>query len=629
MGIVERVDWPTVDGLVSRQQNNREVFSPFVSTYRWWARRPHAVAGALLDAAVEYFAPSTITVSDPFSGGGTVAFEAVERGLAVYAQELFEWPSFGLATSFRPAPANELRKAGEALLKSLSHHRRRYGWHSDSSGGELSHIIRVRRARCPRCDEWNYLFAQPLVSRASRAAGETQGFFGCVACGGINRRRLDVKSFTCSDCGAKRSTSHQQSRMPSFQCAHCDQFIDLSDELARHQQWRPVLVNEVSRGRSRVTLREVSHDDPVHDARNALPQSLFKRIPQGLESDHLIRSGFKWWSDLYTGRQLRVLSEALTQIESLDAATGVKERLKLCVLGAAEMAGYLCRWDRHYPKAYECIANHRFARTTVAVETNLLAEIGRGTIPRRLLGAEKSLNAVSKPGQWPTTRRGSAKARRRRFNSGALVVSGSSTRQLLQDKSVQLVLTDPPYHDDVQYGELARLFHVWMGVTNKSAGETELLEAVPNRSRKTDTRDYEQVVAKCLTECRRTLKRDGRVILTFHNRDLDAWEALTNSLVEAGYAIEAIATVTSENSTDHSKRGKKAFVCDLVLECVRWKHGSGKPSVCGTADGSQRQNLIEMGLAMAEKTNKRRKTELKKVFEERLRQAGCDEVLIN
>src|SRR5258708_1149966 len=98
-----------------------------------------------------------------------------------------------------------------------------------------------------------------------------------------------------------------------------------------------------------------------------------------------------------------------------------------------------------------------------------------------------------------------------------MVVTGSSARQLLGDGTAQLVLTDPPYHDDLQYGELARLFHAWLAVVAETSTPPEDGEAVPNVVRGTTTGRYEQIVKECLTESWRTLARDGRLVLTFHN----------------------------------------------------------------------------------------------------------------
>src|SRR3954469_5655116 len=119
MAVIERVDWGVLDRQVETQQRNRETFSPVVSLFRWWARRPHAVAGSLLDAAIAVFGDDSFIVADPFSGGGTVAFEAARRGLRVYAQDLYPWPSLGLATSLKRTDLGELRYARTRLTERL------------------------------------------------------------------------------------------------------------------------------------------------------------------------------------------------------------------------------------------------------------------------------------------------------------------------------------------------------------------------------------------------------------------------------------------------------------------------------------------------------------------------------
>ena len=103
MALIDRVSWHALDRLVIEQQRNRSAHAPVISLFRWWARRPHCFAGALLDAAKKEFRRESFLVADPFSGGGTVAFEAVRRGLPIYAQDLYPWPSKGLATALTAA----------------------------------------------------------------------------------------------------------------------------------------------------------------------------------------------------------------------------------------------------------------------------------------------------------------------------------------------------------------------------------------------------------------------------------------------------------------------------------------------------------------------------------------------
>jgi putative DNA methylase len=351
-----------------------------------------------------------------------------------------------------------------------------------------------------------------------------------------------------------------------------------------------------------------------------------------VETNHLRTSGFQRWSDLYPHRQLQTLLAAAKEVGTLAFTDEVKRRLLMAVLGACEMAGYVCRWERYHPKAIEAIANHRYARATVVVETNLLSPVGRGTLPRRLQAAEKALTWMRREGAVPKQiRAASSDGRRRHLSTGALVVTGSSTRQVLTGGAARLIFTDPPYHDDVQYGELAQLFHVWMAVSMQTPVPNERAEAVPNAVRGTDTKNYEDLVAACFAASRRTLQRDGRLVLTFHNNDLNAWAALANALARARFVVVGLATVSAENPMDHSKRGKRVFLCDLVIECLqRSVHRGDKsvPTVRGAVSSEERRNLVAVGLAVAEKVNTRRREELKELYQHHLGEWESKEVLI-
>ena len=57
----------------------------------------------------------------------------------------------------------------------------------------------------------------------------------------------------------------------------------------------------------------------------------------------------------------------------------------MAVLGTAEMAGLLSRWDRYYLKSYESMASHRFNFTTLAVEPNVIG-VGTHDMSARRIG---------------------------------------------------------------------------------------------------------------------------------------------------------------------------------------------------------------------------------------------------
>ena len=113
----------------------------------------------------------------------------------------------------------------------------------------------------------------------------------------------------------------------------------------------------------------------------------------------------------------------------------------------------------------------------------------------------------------------------------------------IEDGSVDAVIMDPPYYDNVMYAELSDFFYVWL---KRTAGHVfpELFrrqltdkdnEAVANPARFRGQkgakalagRDYQERMASIFAECRRTLKPNGVMTLMFTHKATGAWDALT------------------------------------------------------------------------------------------------------
>jgi hypothetical protein len=249
------------DSVISAGAATRIWWRSAISLFRWWARRPHCFAGALLDAAQKEFSKEEeFLVADPFSGGGTVAFEAARRGLRVYAQDLYPWPSMGLATALTPADPDEFQRAATRLLEILQPYRKRYWTENGETALETTHIIRVRASACPKCLKRLFLFREPLVSIASRRGEESFGFFGCSACGAVSRRKKDVRSFCCDACNRRSQPAGHvaPSPKPEILCPHCNESAQLADLLSSSPEWKPVLLREQvvqkSQGSSRLRV---------------------------------------------------------------------------------------------------------------------------------------------------------------------------------------------------------------------------------------------------------------------------------------------------------------------------------------------------------------------------------------
>lgn len=605
------LDWPEVEQLVRAHQRNREVHTPPISAFRWWARRSHALIGALLDQAKEA-AGGQLTVADPFSGGGTVAVEAARRELDVYAQDLHPWAVAGLRAALTPVDAEGLERASRKLLAALAPVRAElYRTICPKHGAEAEVLTAfwVRVTRCPGCAGQVFLYPYSLITRASRLPNERRAWWGCQACGGVTERAYPRGRRACVHCDAALAR-HDEPLLPGrfATCPHerCEESFDAFAEAPRFEL---ALIQRRCRdgGRTHVHLAEptaAEREQAEPRKRRAVPRPLRATIPAGLETRVLRRTGFERWADLYAPRQLEVLAAALPALEKLRASAAVKARLRLAICGCAEMAGHASRWDRYYPKAFEAVANHRFAITGLSVETNLLAERGRGTLPRRL-GHSQRIARWARDELPPglVVRGRSLAAPRALRPEGVIVAQGSSESQRPASASIDLVLTDPPYFDDVQYAELAAVFMVWARAAGLVADSTQLdlrSEAVANSVRGTGAERYRALLTAILTETRRTLRRDGRMILTYHNSDARAWWALGSALRDAGFTVAALAVTQAENERDHAKRGRLAFTRDLVVECrADVADRVADPEIAWEPDADEAKELIAAGRTIA------------------------------
>jgi putative DNA methylase len=146
----------------------------------------------------------------------------------------------------------------------------------------------------------------------------------------------------------------------------------------------------------------------------------------------------------------------------------------------------------------------------------------------------------------------------------ARVVQGSSERILMPDNSVDLILTDPPYHDDVQYDELSLPLRAWAHLPTSRLEN----EAVARHSAGQDTESYQELLARIFREARRVLVADGHLILSYANREPQAWVAVLCALQKAGLRAVGYTIVHSENETDYAKRGVGACALDMIMDLV-------------------------------------------------------------
>ncbi len=335
-------------------------------------------------------------------------------------------------------------------------------------------------------------------------------------------------------------------------------------------RWMPVLVERTASGRREFGPPSKHELVAAADTSWPLQPCLPSIAKGGTETTVLRRYGMTRWDHVMPRRQHAVVNALVDTIDAAAAGDeAVASALHAAVLGSVEMAGYLSRWDARYLKAYEAMANHRYNVTTLSAEPNVWGapQSGRGTVGRRLAHLAKAGNwYAERLGRTPSVV-GPLPAGQRRSNGSRTidvrVVVGSSTRLLAASNSIDLVCTDPPYHDDVKYGELSEIFRAWAGLDASRVNGEAVVSADT-----IDTDTYEITLTQAFREMRRALKPDGHLVLSYANRDPAAWVALFSALQAAGFTAIGFQVVHAENDVDHAKVNRRACNLDLILDLV-------------------------------------------------------------
>jgi putative DNA methylase len=552
------------------EARSREHHLPVISLYRWWARRTRAITDALLEGASLQLGDHMV-VADPFAGGGVIALSALTQHHTVVAQEIDPWAARNLATMATPGNPADVDQVETFLAAALATTGDAYL--TTMSSGEPARVattLRVATSACPACTAEVRLYPGALVTRNRRVDGSVptnaSAWFACRA-GHLHLHR--PVQHNCPTCARRVRTAERYTVGRRVTCWSCRKQLSVAEIMSNGVEWKPILVQRVC-GRTAMEFAEPSPDELVA-ANPVISRVNLGAIPDGSETAALLRHGFRDFSDLYPTRQLATLQRLLLACDDIPAASPwARQVAKSCVIGAAEFAGLATRWDPSYLKPYETIASHRFNITTLSAEVDPWGERGRGTVRRRLAAARRAAVWLALEDVPTTVHTRTGASRRTRLGKGLTVITGTSSRLPVPSQSVDLILTDPPYHDDVQYAQLATMFRAW---SDDVLGQIDGDVTAPTSSGAVGLARFEELLTEVFVECRRTIKPNGHLVLSFANRTPGAWSALFSSLQRAGWFGCGFEVVHSENDSDHAKAGRRACTLDVVIDLTSTKPG--------------------------------------------------------
>jgi putative DNA methylase len=335
---------------------------------------------------------------------------------------------------------------------------------------------------------------------------------------------------------------------------------------------------------------ELNRVRPDWERTNVLPTESLNEV-SNYDRGHRLY-GKQRWADLFTPRQLLAAGTVVQEFRGLQAEVSRGEGQ---AVGNGVEALLACILDK--------FLNHNSIASRWDTSTGVIKGIfDRHGYAFRPTGAELAPCAAGSGFAWATDNvceafENIARLPRSDDASPPEITAGSATSlPAIGDKSVTAVVVDPPYADNVQYSEMADFFYVWLkrtrGLQRPDWFSTLLTsrdeEAVVNlalhrlrgatkgkQARSAANAHYQMLMAKVFGEARRILRDDGILTVMFTHKKQEAWESLFDSLIHAGFTINATWPVKTESEHGLHQAKKNAAQSTVILVSRKRADGTG------------------------------------------------------
>ncbi len=152
----------------------------------------------------------------------------------------------------------------------------------------------------------------------------------------------------------------------------------------------------------------------------------------------------------------------------------------------------------------------------------------------------------------------------------------------IPDVSVDLILTDPPYYDNISYSELSDFYLAWHQVLGFAEPPydrpdrcTPMLDNLSVNGKAPDLDQYREDLSAIFREFSRVLKPKGALVFTYHHRAPEAWSALGEAMAGAGLTCTKVIPMRGEGQGGlHSYEGTLKWDAVLVY---RPRNPAGPP----------------------------------------------------
>ncbi|MEJ6482712.1 anti-phage-associated DUF1156 domain-containing protein [Nostoc punctiforme UO1] len=526
-------------------------------------------------------------VGDPFSGGGSIPFEAARLGCDVYASDLnpvaclLTWGALNIVGS-DATTRKEIQARQKAIAKSVEREISALGIEHDSDGNRAKAYLYCLEARCPQTGwmvplvgTWVVSVSRKIVSRMMPLHNSKRFRIDIVA--GVSDAELEA---------AKRGTVHDGElvyeldgeiyRTPiktlrgdyrltngtvGNRLRHWDKsdFMPRPDDIFQERlyaiQW--IAKETLYNSRQETFFAAVTEDDLEREKKveDIVRKNLTKWQEEGLVPDMPIEPGnettrlgrergWTYWHHLFAPRNLINLA--------LIFAEAKKQPGTLTLLHeAVNFSSRLCRWTSSGKR----IAKDGSGKQIGGANDNPSDVFSNQALNTMYNYAFRSFYFLGNDFNLPKSAEFTTKTN--------LSLKCVNAKEIEEDS--EIFITDPPYADAVRYEEITEFFIAWLRKNPPEAFKDWVWDSRRSLAIKGSGEDFRRSMIDAYQAMTKHMPDNGLQVVMFTHQDASIWADMTSIVWGAGLKVTAAWYIATETTSELKKGGYVQGTVLLVL----------------------------------------------------------------
>ena len=331
--------------------------------------------------------------------------------------------------------------------------------------------------------------------------------------------------------------------------------------------------NKKSRYLEKPTNEEIIKAKELHkiEIKTWYPDDEFYNSPS-FSANFIECIGGNRFADLWTKRNLYVISKIFNKILGVESVVVQKQLLlgfiktiHLCTkmsVPRRENAdrGFSTSWGR---SAYICAARQMEMNPLLVFYGSCF---GKQSVESSLVDIKEYLGKIPKILYVDKSNKSS---KSKNFDIKYGIVDINTITDFIEEDSIDFIMTDPPYGGLVQYLDLSTIWLIWLKKFDQRFSPNYESEITVKRNIQ-NLNTYKIKFQNGIKNLFKVLKDDGKIIFTFHNKDIKIWNAFLNAIALSGFKIEKVIHQQNRRTGESNVANPYGTsASDFYIRCIK------------------------------------------------------------